>query len=387
MKVLVINYKFPPDQGVATLRVAKFAKYLSQFGCTVHVLTRLNDGRNSESHKDAQTSVESIERLDLLSDKILKAKDIRWAIPLVKRAITLIREKDIDIVLHSGPQFLPLGACMPIQKFTDVPYIVDLRDPWRLLEIPSQSGIKNRLYDTLDDFLEPRVFSCASAVVLNNQRTKNRYAEKYPSMTDKMHSIPNGYDSDDFEGIIPCESTGFNIVYPGKFRDDMRWFFEPFARLVADNSDVTFTHFGSLDRQTTRDVQAVVNQLGLESNVFFKGYVERQEVYRTTMEADLGLAVGIPNDELCIPTKIYDYMGCDIPIMGVDDGTSAMRDVLREFPNAYLIDRSDRAVVYDVLATVYRERPTGLGNQTVANKFDRCSLSRELYELMQQLTG
>lgn len=383
MDVLLINHKFPPDQGVATFRVAKFAKYLSDFGCNVYVLTRKNQGNQNNSHINVLESIEYIERVKMLSDMVLKATDIRWTFPLIKKTIELINDQDIDIVLHSGPQFLPFGACIPVRRLAGVPYILDLRDPWRLFDSSQSEGLKNRIYHELHDHLEPRVFQCASAIVLNNQRAKSLYAKKYPSLAGKMYFINNGFDPEDFEDIEPAESEGFEIVFPGKFRDDMRWFFEQFAKLVDTNSDIFFTHFGREDRDSVIKVKSVVEDLGLESHVSFEGYVDRNEVFSATMGADLGLAVGIPGDEARIHTKIYDYMGCNVPILAVDDGVSAMRDMLREFPNAMVVKRSDESEVFDALAFMYENQPTGLGDLDATKEYTRRSLTQKMYNLME----
>lgn len=38
-KILLIAYKFPPYDGVASLRWAKMSKYLAKLGHEIHVLT------------------------------------------------------------------------------------------------------------------------------------------------------------------------------------------------------------------------------------------------------------------------------------------------------------------------------------------------------------
>ena len=385
MDVLIINHKFPPDQGVATFRVAKFAKYLSDLGCNIFVLTRNNNSRKSNAHSDVLKSLEYIERLDMVSDKIISATDLRWLFPLIKRSLKLINARNIDIVFHSGPQFLPFTNCIPVKKYTGVPYIIDLRDPWLLDDQPTTGGLRNWTYSNMNKFFQPRVFESASAIVLNNNQMKSMYSKQYPSLSEKMLTINNGYDPEDYEDIEPTQIDKFRIVFPGKFRDYMRWFFEPFSKFVDGRPDVSFTHFGKKDRENTAQVRSVVEELGLEKYVSFEGYVPRKQVFAALLGADLGLAVGRPGDETHVPTKIYDYMGCDIPIMSVDDGVSAMRDILSRFPNAYMRERSNREAVYDTLIYAYENRPSCLGNPNEMEKYMRYNLTRELQKLMRSL--
>jgi glycosyltransferase involved in cell wall biosynthesis len=368
--------------------VAKFAKYLTRMGCNVWVLTRDNSGGKLYSLVDDVTAVKEVIRVKPNSNKLIDSlfksvsSEVQWIRPMARTAIEITHQYNIDAIVHSAPDRLPLSGCMIINKSTSVPYIVDLRDPLSMKHERDPTSLKSRAYFELTDLLEPRIFRCASAVVLNNDRMHELYAKKYPSQRDKMHVINNGYDPEDYERIEPTQSEGFQIVYPGKFRDDMRWFFEPFARFVDERPDVFFTHFGREDHNKAIDVKSVIQDLDIEDHVSFEGYVERSKVFSATMGADLGLAVGRPGDQLCIPTKMYDYMGCNIPVLAADDGESAMRDILSGFSNAHMVERSDGASIYYTLKQVYNDQPFGLGNPEKTEDFTRDNVSKRLYELV-----
>jgi len=385
MNVLIINPDFPPDAGVNTFRVAKFAKYLTEFGCDVYVLaTEKKEGRSDTLVPDIE-SVEEVIRTEVMSERIPLKTDIRWIKPMMKNAVEIINKNGIDVVLHSAPPRLPLLGCKFIKKRTGIPYIMDLRDPFSMeYSHRSPTGVTSRAFYRLTEIVEPTVFECASALVLNTNRMRDIYTEKYPLLEDKMYVIENGYDPEDYDDVKPTQSEFFQIIYPGFFREDMRWFFEPFSRVVDERGDIFFTHFGREEK--AQGVKSVVEDLGLESHVSFEGYVDRKEVFSAVKESDLGLAVCRPDDITHVPTKTYDYMGCDVPVLGADDGESAMRDILSEFPNAYLVERSDGESVYDALCSAYEDRPSGLGNPEEAERYTRRNLTRELYKLMQRQT-
>ncbi|MDZ7687772.1 MAG: glycosyltransferase [Halobacteriales archaeon] len=368
---------------MGAFRVAKFSKYLSEFGCNVHVLTREQDGDGDASLIGDVAGVRTLERVEPESGRVLFSKDIRWLRPIVRKALEMIDEHGIDIVFQSAPPRSPLLACVLVRHRVDIPYIVDLRDPWSLRYSMGESTLKGKAYRRLVvDTLERRVFRSASAVVLNNDRMRDMYAEKYPSLAEKMCAINNGYDPEDYEEIEPEETDGFRVVFPGKFRDDMRWFFEPFARFVGERDDVIFTHFGRRDQNKMIEARSIVEELGLEEYVTFEGYAEKSRVLSFLMGANLGLVVSKPGSKTYAGAKTYDYIGCDLPTLGVDEGVSAMRDILGDFPNAYVVERSDADAVHDALVSVYEDRPSTLGNPEAAEMYTRRSLTRELYDLM-----
>lgn len=388
MNVLLINSKFPPDAGVGTFRVAKFAKYLTRYGCNVHVLTRVNHGEEMYSLVDDVESVKSIVRQDVMSNwtSFIDSREIRWIKPMVETAIRMINDHDIDVVLHSAPnRLLPVG-CIPIKRKTGIPYVLDLRDPMSMKhESESPVDLKSYAYHLLTDFFEPFVFKCATEVVVVNDQMNDLYRDIYPEYTEKLHTIYNGFDPEDFQNLVPVESDKFRIVFPGKFRDNMEWFFEPFSEFVDSHQDVIFTHFGQKNRQTTEDVKSVVSKSCLTDYVSFEGYAERNHVFSVMLGADLGLAVTPPDDCISIPTKVFDYMGCNIPILAVDDGRGAMRDVLSDFQHAYIVERDDSDGVLDALNTVYDNCPQSLASPIQFEKYSRERTSLELYSLLNQL--
>lgn len=392
--VLLINHKFPPDTGVATYRVAKFAKYLTKFGCDVHVLTMENGGGTDMTLLDDIAGVESITRAEPLTDRIpvVDTRVNRWIPRMIWQAIGLIRDHDIDSVVHSAPPRIPLIGCLPIKHSTGVPYLFDLRDPFYTENVGStgqrsETNSPENTYYTVLRFLEPRVLTCASGIILNTTPMREIYAAEYPSLADKMHVIHNGYDPADYEGIEPKYSDKFQIVFPGKFRDDMRWFFEPFSRFVEDREDVVFTHFGRKDRDSAKKVQSVVTEVGVEAYVDFEGYTAKEQVLATIMGAELGLIVSKPGSKTYAGMKTFDYIGCDVPTLGIDDGVSAMRTILSDFPNAHVLERTDQKAIRERLTAVYETRPSSLGNSEAAKQYTQESQAQELHDLMIRLTN
>lgn len=391
MNILLINHKFPPDQGVATFRVAKFAKYLTEFGCDVHVLT-MNNGHSEVTKLPEEDSiVKSITRVNPLSDwvPIVKTSVNRWIPPMIRRAIKLINYKNIDVVLHSAPPRIPLTGCLPIKHLTDTPYIIDLRDPFYTENVGttgdwSEKSKSNSTYYKILKFLEPRVLNCASRIILNNEQMREIYSTKYPVSADKMEVVHNGFDPDDFSGVEPRHNENFQIVFPGKFRDDMRWFLRPFSKFVKKRKDVIFTHYGRIDYGKAPEVKSVVDELKLMNHVEFEGYVDKKEVLGTAMSADIGLAVSRPGDRTHVPTKVYDYIGCNIPILGVDDGSSGMRNLLKSFQNGHILNRYEEEAIYSTLVSLYNNAPLKLDDKQLASKYTRRNLTKQLHGILKE---
>jgi len=365
--ILLINHAYPPDEGVETLRVSKFAKYLNEIGYDIHVLSRLNN--NKYKYPKDNLYLESITRTNIQSwPKILvKSKEFRWIKPLMTKALDLIESKNIDVVLHSAPHFIPLAAAIPINKTVDVSYIIDLRDPWTVGPSLSGDGLKGGLYKRLSKSIEPIVFSKSDAIILNNNRMENIYSEKYPMFCDKFHTITNGFDPDDFDNITPTENKGFEIIYPGKFYSDMNLFFEVLQSFGKRHDNVLFSHFGCEDTKNVNKIKINSDKLEITNLIRFNGYVPREEVLSSIMTANIGLIETRIQDPTHIPMKTYDYIGSNTPILAVDDGNGALRDLLNPFPNGYVVSRDNKEQIYQVLERVYHSEHEKLNTDQMRN--------------------
>ena len=104
-----------------------------------------------------------------------------------------------------------------LKKTTELPWIADFRDPW--VE-NTQHQFPTALHRWLAQNLERQVIRTADRLVVVSQPMLSSWLERYPWLDPgKVAVITNGYDAEDFIGLLPVEyPTGsMTIIYNGSF--------------------------------------------------------------------------------------------------------------------------------------------------------------------------
>jgi glycosyltransferase involved in cell wall biosynthesis len=372
-KVLLIGYYYPPDSGVGSIRISKFAKFLPK-QWNIHVLTTPSSAESRSNQYNV--TVHEIPRIWPATPKSFD--QTRWVPQLLKSVRKLHKQHEFDCVWQTANPFFPLIIVPICNKFISSNFIVDLRDSWTLHPYSDLTTIFGRLYAKTSQLLEPRVLRSADAVTVATDGINEAYANLYPEIKNKLHTIENGYDRDDFPQLETEPREGFDIVYVGKFSDFRDP--NPFLNALSDiqfRYDVSFIHVGNSEEQ----VENAVRQYDLEQNYECTGYVGREEVARWIQRSDLGLAVsgGSPQE---MTTKIFDYMACRTPILGCGP-KGAMTDVIEQFEFGY-VSPNETNQIKDTLSKIIDRKPHSLGSGPYS-RYTRKESAKKLTNIIESL--
>jgi len=218
-----------------------------------------------------------------------------WLIPAFIRGIRVVRKNKIDAIFATGSPWSGLVVGYLISRFTGKPLIVDFRDPW--MNNPFHLS-KGKLLDSWSARLERRVVHHASAVSLNTDPLKAEFLQRYPDIEpDKFFVMPNGYDPEDFRDIQAeprTESSIFRQIGDVNLGYDVR---ERYADLVSD---------GSLVLDKARPYRECLSAL---------------------TSADIVVNVQ-PGTKTQIPSKLYDYLAINKPILNITSAEGALGDLV-----------------------------------------------------------
>ncbi len=235
-RLLVLVHEFPPAGGAGVQRIAKFCKYLPEFGWSPEVIsTEMIEGRPTDptlvadvegvpvtrlAHRDVATSVArvlaplkrhggdakgggGVTGAGAAPDHVRQPMSARiahwiavpdgasrWAKSAARTALDP-RFAGVDAVLASGPPFSTLVAGARAAESLGVPFIADMRDPWR--DSPSRPT-PTPMHRHRQRALERRVMTAAFAATA----TSVPISEEARSMGARSAvAIFNGYDPDD----------------------------------------------------------------------------------------------------------------------------------------------------------------------------------------------
>lgn len=394
-KVLIVAEYFPPAGAVGTFRVTKFAKYLREFGWEPVVLT-LQQECYAETNwpidhslvKDIPAGM-SLYRTPLWKSTLFNDPGVRWLPPLFFRISSVIREECPTLLYVTGNPFIPLIVAPVVKFFYGLNYIVDLRDPWKLaLPIQTIRGVKTRCIRALNNILEPLVIKHASKIICVSDQMCEEYRKEYSQLSPNNFSvITNGYDPSDFESIPPIKFPQFTIVYTGKFHTgesfrDPTCFFHALKELERRDIKVRFIHVGEKDPEVIR---IAVNS-GVAESCTFVGQCPYREAIGYAKGADLLLLIG-GGQKTEQTGKIFDYLGCNRPILALAKKDSGIGDVVISTSSAIMVKNNDSSSIAKAIETHYL---TGFSGDIKAGdflKYHRRVLTSELARILDQVAG
>src|SRR5213078_1546952 len=295
-RLLLISYHFPPDAAVGALRWQKLARYAAERGWGLDVITldpaclaRTDPSRTEDlpagvriygipaRHVWVERVVELIWRVldparrlrgwtgppdalaraarphpESLARDAMRwrprgprdfargyfasleyARTWRWARAAARRAMQVIEAGVHRAVISCGPPHMAHEAARLVARRTRLPLIVDLRDPWSLVQrLPE--AIASQVWFALAARYERRCVDQASLIVTNTDPLRNVMRGVYRTAASRMIAVPNGCDEED----VPPSQHGqrFVIAYAGSiYLDrDPRPLFRAAAQLVTE---------------------------------------------------------------------------------------------------------------------------------------------------------
>jgi glycosyltransferase involved in cell wall biosynthesis len=304
MRVLLINYEYPPVGAGAATATEAIAKALVNLGHRVVILTGKFKGLPESSEVDSIV-VRRIPSLRRATDRAGIFEMASFLIAGLIFAPALIRKHQVEaaIVFFS----LPCGPLGLLGRWKcGVPYVVSLRGG----DVPGNEPSLNLLHRLLAP-VRRAVLKNAVAIVANSEGLRKRAeaADPFP-----VRVIPNGVDSDFFVPAQPKplkENAGvLRVLFVGRFQaqKNLTFLFREVARL----SPGTFELHLVGDGPDKRSLERLAKQLGIASMITWHGWLTRAAVRHVYQAADClvnpSLYEGMPN-------VVLEAMACGLPVV------------------------------------------------------------------------
>lgn len=387
-KIILVSFHFPPDAAVGAIRVAKFVKYLPEFGWTPFVLTANEKAYDStdQSRMSDVVDLETVFRTVVWPDpsamymrvkkwwycirgrqhifqektdtyrrtkdgkpegrlrraryillSIIKLADgkLGWIPPAMLRALLIIKQHKVNYVLTSGPPHAAHLVGLVLKLVHGTQWIADFRDPFILNPIRG-TFFKSRLSETIEQWIEKKIVTHADKVISVAGRMSQAFVECYPELEkSKFVTISNGFDPDDFSGLSkPKNSYKFRITYTGTFYLGrtpslfLRAVRELFCEKKIPREEVEIVFIGSSRYVDGKSIEEIVRDEGLSSVTKIRDPLPYKQALEE-MTASHALLLLAPEQYYQIPAKTFEYMASGANIIAlISDGATA--DLLRE---------------------------------------------------------
>jgi glycosyltransferase involved in cell wall biosynthesis len=408
----MIHYNFPPLGGIASVRAAKVARYLEEFGWSPTIVAP----RAAAYHEDRSLAVPRVKlirtgslewaktgkrtappaaangagksparishALRTLVHRVLYIPDaqIGWypfALRAVRRAT---REQRVDALFSSSP---PVSAHLIARKVhleTGIPWVAEFRDLW------TDWRWNGAWRQGIDERFETAIVGTATGVVT----VSPTYAAVMRGRGARsVCTITNGFDPADFSA---ANGGGDDVLtYVGTYyphSQDLGTILSALGSLKGA---------GQLPRYRLQivgdfphELAQLIDQARLGGFVESTGFVSHEEsIHRILASRALLLAGSVVSDEPAlrghIPGKTFEYLGSGKPILFAGDLTSDAAELLRPFPQVRMIAQGDADAARAALLSL--EGDPNPSNGEDVERFTHRWLSERLARYLAEVCG
>src|SRR5688572_20305894 len=341
MRVLLLNYEFPPLGGCAGVATQALARGLAARGVTVDVVTA---GERDECRSEVlwdghgEEGLLTVYRVKCTRTGVHEA-GMRGALSYLRRALPLVRARmrderyDIVHVFFS----LPTGALLPLLSLGDTPVIVSLRGS----DVPGYDR-HQRDVQRIHKVLRPLtrwIWRRAARVVAVCESLGRLAVRTDPGL--RYSVIPNGVDMSRFRPSSRGRSrhggkgrcSAVDRLVERKGLSDL---IEALAILERGRFELEILGSGP-DERRLKDLAA---RLGVSRKVIFAGSVCRSEIPGRYRDADI---FTLASREEAFGNVFAEAMASGLPIVGSTVG--GIPELVEHGKNGYLVPPREPAAI------------------------------------------
>ena len=405
-KVLIVAFHFPPLAGSSgLLRALKFCRYLPENGWLPVVLTA--NRRAYQALDESQAAQISPEvrvyrafAVDTQRQLSFRGRYLRWmALPdrwaswclgAVPTGLFAVYRHRVDVILTTFPIATSVLTGLILHFLTGKPWVVDFRDSMTEDAYP-RDPLTRRLYR----WIERQAVRRASRLIFTARSTVKMYQDRYRWLDpEKCLLIPNGYDEEDFQGLLPAalhRGCGWpvrlvhaGLLYPEE--RDPKPFFQALQRLKREGNISAASLQIDLRASGFEDVYApLIRELGIDDLVRLLPTLPYRQALQDAANADGLLLFQAACCDHQIPAKAYEYLRLRKPILALTTEAGDTAALLRETGGATIMDSTDEEALYRDLPEFLRVLRSGVHPLPDDEKTIRYSRRSQAQQLAQHL--
>lgn len=334
MKILILNYEYPPlGGGAATATLNMLKRFKGKKDLEITLLT----SSVSEYKEDINQNINII-RLDIgkggdihnqsLKDLIMYSlKALVW---LVKN----VRQYDLIHAFFGTP-------CGFLAMLTGKPYIVSLRGS----DVPFYSEKYAILYKYIFQYLVKLIWKRAEYVVANSGGLRDLAYETYDKK--EIGVIYNGVDVDIFHPGV--KDKGFNVVSTARLieRKGIDYLIKAFGKFAEGKEDVELRLFGGGSQK--EELEQLTKDLKLEDKVKFFGEKKREELALNVPKSQIFV---LPSKNEGMSNSLLEAMASSLAVIATDVGGT--KELVDE-KNGLIVGLESVEDIYKALEKMYQD--------------------------------
>ncbi len=368
MRILVLNYEFPPIGGGGGRACADLCKQLAGRGHDLHVLTSRARGLDKEESRDGYmvSRVPTGRRSYFRASFLTMLSYVLLGIP---PGLRLIRRMKPEIIhVHFA---VPTGAlAWVLSKLSGIPYVLTVH----LGDVPGGVPQKTDRWFRIVAPLIPPIWERASRVVAVSEFTRQLASANYKI---PISVIPNGVAIQTDITIKPPSQPPI-LIFAGRFQPQKNI---PFLiRALSQIQDHTWTLKLIGEGPERPLIEEAIAEEDLETRIVFNGWMESEEVEKELLASDIlvmpSLSEGLP---------IVGVQALAMGLAIVANRAGGWEDIVQEGVNGKLCQVGDQNCFVEALRWALEDldrlSAMKLASKEMSNRFDIRRVADEYEEL------
>lgn len=401
-KVLVVSRSFSPSGLVGAFRPEGWARYFPGYGLHPTIVTPSQGDYGAfyeREFKGAKVVTFDYGREDELIPKNIitrfavgKVSYRAWAYlspsrlkgnGYYKAIKNELENESYDLMICTGPPYYMMKITAILSKEYDIPWVADTRDAWSTNLVSKQADtLSNRLLR----YIEKKTLKTAEFI--STVSPTNVAGIERVNLGKKVHVVENGFFEEDFRDFHGKEygTDRLTIAYFGTL-----YLYQPveilFEGLLDYKGDEELDYrivFVGTGKQPGASRRIMDWQDRMDQNLEVTPLLERREALEIGLESDVLLLLASPETP-AVPTKLYDYVALQRPILVVKNDQSYIYELLKDYPLAYFCDTvKEVAVALKEICVDLRPLHYDF-EQAQASGFSKRSLMKAMIDQIQQI--
>jgi glycosyltransferase involved in cell wall biosynthesis len=429
-RALLISYFFPPLGGAGVQRPLKIAKYAKASHWQVVVLTiddivfhsydpsLLSEIENEVVRADSwdiMSLLQKVKRItqkdlgsmvdrayfdtDDFKKKLVKSlffvdEKVGWFIPAVLSGVKQVMKQDFSAIVVTIYPPSSLLIAYTIAKLTKLPLFIDYRDHWTLSSYFDFSCSTSRqAYHNLEKFF----LTHAQGIITIGEVMKRELSQSFEIAESKIAVSYNGFDEEDFSDIstnlkLPAEENKsqeriINISYIGNMykHRTSKYFLQALKELI-DSGDIAdnLIRLNFMGNYYKEEME-IIKSSGLTEIIKITPQQEHRIAVKEMLNSDiLLLLIGTESGKNVLTGKIFEYLRCNRPILGLVPEGGEAEELLQEVGNSWTCPSEEKELIKIQLKNIIDFVVSGRTVEYDIAKYSRANQVKRFFSFIEE---
>lgn len=379
MRLLLLNYEFPPLGGGAGNATQALARSFVKKGYVVTVVTTCFEGLPKEDVSEGYT-VYRLSAVRKKKDRSNIFEMLHYVILASVFCSKLIKKEKQDYIISFFA--VPTGMVgYYLKKKFKIPYMLSLRGG----DVPGFLHNELKWLHRLSKPVTYFVWRNADTIVANSKGLQELALKTATRFGKNVEYIPNGVDTSIYKTKenedASSDSSILKMLFVGRLvpQKKVLTILKAVAQIIKskeNNCDLQVTIIG--DGPLRSELESEAESLGVTKKVIFKGWLERDEVRKEYKKNDIFI---LPSSEEGMPNVVLEAMASGLAIVASD--ISGTDELVRNGENGILVS-SDTDYSKAILSLVEDRRLLNkfqIKSREIAKEFDWEEVAKKYLDL------